>query len=171
MIRIHYDFTDGTELSYQQGLNMQDNFTTCCLDFFSFDTKCEDVVVVKQNGEYISRNELLSSEYVNYTDKEIRKEHNIQKMLKAASFKWKQGHLHSICVYIDNQEQLNKAFCLLMKHNQTIYQSGFSLCGRSSNYLFCDADNDWWLAVRDLRKEITLDELEKLLQNQKFNVK
>lgn len=167
MIKIHYDFTNDTELSYQEGLNKQDNFNTCCLDFFSFYHKCEDVIVVKQNGEYISRNELLSSEYVKYTDKQIREEHDILKMLKAGSFKWRQGALHRICVYIQNQEHLNKAFCLLMKYNQTIYQSGFGLTGPLANYLFCDTDNDWWLGVKDRRKEITLEELEALLQNQK----
>lgn len=132
--------------------------------FFSFDHKCEDVIVVKQNGEYISRNELLSSECVKYTDKEIREEHNILKMLKAGSFKWRQGPLHRICVYIHNQEHLNSAFCLLMKYNQTIYKSGFGLTDHLANYLFCDTDNDWWLGVKDRRKEITLEELETILK-------
>ena len=85
MIEIHFDFTDGTEISYDEGIKKGDNFTTCCLDFFCFDTDVDDVVVIKKNGDYISRNHLLLNDGA-YTSKEIRKEHNIQKMLKSHSF-------------------------------------------------------------------------------------
>lgn len=87
MISIHYDFTDGSEISYVEGLKKGDNFTTNCLDFFNFDTKADDVIVFNKNGKYISRNELLINDG-RYTSKEIRKEHNIHKMLINSSFIW-----------------------------------------------------------------------------------
>lgn len=85
MISIHFDYTDGTEISYYEGLKKKDNFSTCCLDFFSFDTDVSDVVVFTKNGKYVSRNELLQNTG-KFTDKEIRKEHNIHKMLVSGSF-------------------------------------------------------------------------------------
>ena len=88
MIKIHYDFTDGTEMSYVEGLKMGDNFSTCCLDFFTVENPASDVVIITQNGSSISRNELVNNEG-DYTAKEIRKEHNILKMFKAGSFDWK----------------------------------------------------------------------------------
>lgn len=88
MIKIHYDFTDGTEMSYVEGLKMGDNFSTCCLDFFTVENPASDVVIITQSGSSISRNELVNNEG-DYTAKEIRKEHNILKMFKAGSFDWK----------------------------------------------------------------------------------
>lgn len=44
MIFIHYDFHDGSELSYEEGLEKlknKESFATCCLDFFCFDIDCE----------------------------------------------------------------------------------------------------------------------------------
>lgn len=87
MIEIHWDFTDGTEVSYQQGLMLKDGFTTCCLDFFSNDTQVEDVIVVDRAGNWISKSVLLENTG-EYTDKEIRHEHNLHKMLVAGAFKW-----------------------------------------------------------------------------------
>ena len=87
MITIHFDFTDGTELSYIKGFELGDNFTTCCLDFFSFDTNVDDVIVLCNDGSKISRNELLLNDG-RYTDKQIRKSHNIHRMLVAGSFKF-----------------------------------------------------------------------------------
>jgi hypothetical protein len=87
MITIHYDFTDGTEVSYHQGILLKDNFTTHCLDFFCFDTPVDDVIVLSKYGGKISRNALLKPNP--WTDKEINKSHNIHKMLKANSFKWR----------------------------------------------------------------------------------
>ena len=86
MIKIHYDFTDGTEVSYKEGMELKDGFTTNCLDFFNWDEETDDVVVVNHRGNILSRNGLLVPGA--YTIKEIRKTHNIQKMLKANSFKW-----------------------------------------------------------------------------------
>lgn len=87
MITIHYDFTNGTEVSYKEGLELKDNFNTNCLDFFSFDEEVDDVIVIDKLGNSISRNDLLGN-VGNHTDKDIRVSHNIHKMLKANSFKW-----------------------------------------------------------------------------------
>lgn len=87
MIIINYDFVDGSEVSYAEGVELKDNFTTNCLDFFSFDLQVDDVVVVDKLGGVISRNGLLTDNY--YTSKEIRKEHNIQKILKSGGFNFK----------------------------------------------------------------------------------
>lgn len=83
MIIIHWDFTDGTELSYYEGLVKKDNFTTNCLDFFNMDIEVDDIIVLKKSGETISRKNIQ-----NHTNKEIRKAHNIHKMLVANSFKF-----------------------------------------------------------------------------------
>jgi len=84
MITIHFDFTDGTELSYYEGILKKDNFKTNCLDFFQFDTNVDEVIVVKKNGTKISRNNIQ-----NHTTKQIRREHNLHKMLVADTFIWK----------------------------------------------------------------------------------
>jgi hypothetical protein len=86
MIIIHFDYTDGTELSYQEGIEKGSNFTTCCLDFFSFDT-LDNVIVLQKDGSYIDRDELLTN-HNKYSSKEIRTSHNIQKLLKANAFKF-----------------------------------------------------------------------------------
>lgn len=83
MITIHYDFTDGTEISYIEGLLKKDNFTTNCLEFFNMDIDVDDVIVVNKSGKIISRKNIN-----NHTSKEIRKEHDIRKMLVANSFIW-----------------------------------------------------------------------------------
>jgi hypothetical protein len=84
MITIHWDFTNGTEVSYQEGLQLKDNFTTHCLDFFNMDINVDDVIVVNKDGLSISRKNIQ-----NHTNKQIRKSHNIHKMLIAGSFDWK----------------------------------------------------------------------------------
>lgn len=86
MIYIHYDFTDGTEVSYKEGLKLRDNFHTNCLDFFNWGESVDDVWVIRYDGSILSRNALLK--YGTYTSKEITKKHNIQKMLKANTFNW-----------------------------------------------------------------------------------
>lgn len=88
MITIHWDFTDGTEVSYIEGNQLKDNFTTSVLNFFTYDNEASDVVVVRSDGKKISRNELISNSGL-YTQKEIRKEHDIHKMLVSRSFNWK----------------------------------------------------------------------------------
>jgi len=84
MITIHYDFTDGTEVSYVDGILLEDNFTTCCLDFFNMDIDVDDVVVIRRAGNKISRKNIQHHS----PNKEIRKSHNIHKMLVAGSFTW-----------------------------------------------------------------------------------
>lgn len=86
MIFIHYDFTDGTEVSYHEGLKLKNGFTTNCLDFFNFDSEADDVLIIDKHGNTLSMNSLLVKNP--YTNKEIRTEHNIQKMFKANSFNW-----------------------------------------------------------------------------------
>lgn len=83
MITIHWDFKNGTEVSYIQGKSLIDNFTTHCLGFFNMDEKVDDVVVLRSDGRKISRKNIKD-----HTNKEIRKSHDIRKMLVAGSFKW-----------------------------------------------------------------------------------
>jgi hypothetical protein len=83
MIHIHWDYVDGTEVSYAEGLLLCDNFTTNCLDFFSNDIEA-DVIVMKKNGEFIQKSRLNKL----HSAKQIRLSHNILKMLKADSFSW-----------------------------------------------------------------------------------
>jgi len=83
MITIHYDFTDGSEVSYHEGLVLKDNFTTCCLDFFNFDIETDDIIIIKKDGKKISRRYIQK-----HSTKEIRNSHNIHKMFIAGSFQW-----------------------------------------------------------------------------------
>ena len=85
IIVIHYDFTDGSELSYIQGLNSKTAFTTHCLEFFS--TENINAIVVKKNGEYIKVKDLLENTGF-HTKKQIRKSHKLRKMLIANVFEW-----------------------------------------------------------------------------------
>ena len=84
-IIIHWDFTDGTEISYMEGLLREDGFTTSCIQFFTTEN---DARVVKKDGSYIDVLELLENTG-EYTDKEIRPAHNLVKMLVADAFEWK----------------------------------------------------------------------------------
>lgn len=83
MITILWDFTTGKEVSYQEGIKLKDNFTTNCLDFFNMDIEVDEVLVLRSNGKRISRKNIQQ-----HANKEIRKEHNIHKMLVAGSFNW-----------------------------------------------------------------------------------
>lgn len=83
MIIIHFDFKDGTEVSYMQGKLLRDNFTTHCLDFFNMYERVDDVIVLRSDGAKISRKEINK-----HIKKEIRKAHNIHKMLVSGSFNW-----------------------------------------------------------------------------------
>lgn len=89
MIKIHYDFVDGTEVSYLEGCKLKDNFTTNCLDFFNNDESVDDVIVVDKKGNTLSRKLLLKSGDLTYTNKDMREAHNLQKMLKANAFNWR----------------------------------------------------------------------------------
>ena len=83
MITIHFDFSDGTEVSYADGKLLKDNFTTHCLDFFNMDEQVDDVVVLRKDGRKISRKSINQ-----HTVKDIRPSHDIHKMLVAGSFEW-----------------------------------------------------------------------------------
>jgi hypothetical protein len=85
MITIHWDFSDGTEVSYMQGKLLGDNFKTHCLDFFNMDETSDDVVVLRSDGLKISRKNIQEHSF-----KEIRKMHNMHKMLVSGSFEWKE---------------------------------------------------------------------------------
>lgn len=89
MIKIHFDFTDGTEVSYLEGCNLKDNFTTNCLDFFNNDENVDDVVVIDKDSNTLSRKLLMTKGDLTYTNKDMRDAHNLQKMLKANSFNWR----------------------------------------------------------------------------------
>lgn len=83
MITIHYDFTNGTEISFIEGKQLGDNFTTNCLEFFNMNEPVDEVLVLRKNGTKISRKNIQ-----NHSVKQIRKEHNIYKMLISNTFTW-----------------------------------------------------------------------------------
>ena len=104
MIFIHWDYVNGTELSFIEGRNQcidGKGFETNVLNFFCWDylihsryptsgdsyalrnSNIQDVVVIKSDGEFISLRALH-----NHTDKEIRWVHNVSKMLVANAFVW-----------------------------------------------------------------------------------
>lgn len=85
VIRIHFDFEDGTELSYEEGKNCLGTFTTNCLEFFSTDNP--NALIVKRDGGRMSVEDLLNNDG-RFTDKEIRKSHDLRKMLNAGTFEW-----------------------------------------------------------------------------------
>ena len=82
MITIHYDFVDGFEVSFIQAeallaVDINSNFSTNCLNYFSFDYPCR---LIRKNGNHLLPGELLRNGHL-YTNKEIRKVHNISKIL------------------------------------------------------------------------------------------
>ena len=92
---ILYDYADDTKLaSYIEVLKKikdKDSYiVTNCITFFNFNLldKGYDVKVVKKNGEYILLSELLHGDST-YTEREIRKTHNVYKMLIADCFSFK----------------------------------------------------------------------------------
>lgn len=83
MIIIHWDYTDGSELSYIEGRKKKDNFTTCCLDFFNQEEPVDDVRVLRKDGGCISRNNLFLS-----TSKDLKRGLDIRKLLVGGTFKF-----------------------------------------------------------------------------------
>lgn len=88
-IIIHWDFTLGNEQAYatvkyklENMYSAENVIHTNCLDFFSCDYP--KTFLVRSDFTYISVDELLSNK-TSYP-KEIRKAHNLQKMLVAGSF-------------------------------------------------------------------------------------
>lgn len=94
-IIIQYDSSCEKCVSYVQVLEQISKSNalihTNCLDFFSFTylDKGYDVIVQKANGDYIILSELLCDAANQYTNKEIRKAHNVRKLLIANKFKFK----------------------------------------------------------------------------------
>ena len=70
-------------INHVDGLLKEDDFTTCCLEFFNMDIEVDEVVVVRRTGKKVSRKNIKK-----HTTKEIRKAHDIRKMLVAGSFNW-----------------------------------------------------------------------------------
>jgi hypothetical protein len=86
LITIHYDYTDGTEISFFEGKNTKDSFSTNCLQFFNNDEP-QNVKILRKNGDYIIKSDLFNDNF--HTDKEIRQGHNILKIFLANGLRWK----------------------------------------------------------------------------------
>lgn len=87
-IIIRYDFKLGDELPYSlamDALSKKIDFATNCLEFFN--TNNLGAVVVKSDGSSIKVSDLLNGSG-GYTMKEIRKAHNIHKILLSGGFNW-----------------------------------------------------------------------------------
>lgn len=71
-----------------------------------------------------------------------------------------------VCVYIENEAQLNEAKELLEKYGEEITEDGtFRLTSKLDNYLqlfICDLK---WCLLSKWRNQITLSELETILKN------
>jgi len=85
VIEIRWDFTKGDELSYSQGKECKDDFATNCLEFFSMDNPC--AYVVRMDNKKITVQALLKNDK-KHINKEMRKSHNIRKMLVSGAFEW-----------------------------------------------------------------------------------
>ena len=83
LIEIRLDFALGNELSYIEGLNCKHAFATHCLEFFSTDNP--NAYIIRRDGKSIYVRDVLDGLHC---DKQIRKEHNIRKMLLAGCFSW-----------------------------------------------------------------------------------
>lgn len=97
MILINYNFTTKNEVSFlevQEKIKERNinDIETNCLEFFNFDylNIVNDVIVLKKDNSYISLKDLLNNDEY-YTYKYIRQSHNVLKMLKANSFRFKKG--------------------------------------------------------------------------------
>lgn len=89
MITIHYDFTDGTEVSYLEGFNLWmegTHFTTHCLEFFRFEFG--DVTIISSKGVIVLKDLLLNDK--TYSKKHIRRSHDARKLLLEGSLIWKE---------------------------------------------------------------------------------
>ncbi|MCK9279196.1 MAG: hypothetical protein M0P71_01020 [Melioribacteraceae bacterium] len=96
LINITYDYTNSTNLSFaevEEAIKAGvENIHTTCLNFFDFAVLelGYDVIVVKKNLDSIILEDLLDSSTNVYTEKEIRRAHNVSKMLIAGAFKFKE---------------------------------------------------------------------------------
>lgn len=116
MITIHFDYIDGTEVSYSVGLNSGTEFTTNCLDFFSQDT-VTDVMVKKLDGSYILKSELLDITKVGeYYNEVVGIDTNILELLKNDNLLWKTptvdiDTLNNLKYMAEKQDELNIITC------------------------------------------------------------
>jgi len=146
MITIHYDFVNGTEKSYGEGheLLFEDehaSFTTNCLTFFS-NSFGDNVVVIDKHGRTIDRNELMSNKGHSYTDRFMRKAHNITKMLIANSFTWKQPNLDIV-----GKVRIDEIF----KHKDGVILGVIVLSGSvtvKNSFLF----NDKYYVIKNIKR-------------------
>lgn len=78
-----------------------------------------------------------------------------------------------VCVFIENEAQLQEAKELLEKYGENIYEPCFQVIKQEVfNFMFCDEENEWWLAIKnDSLELITLAELEQILIKNKQNGK
>lgn len=85
MIKIHWDFTDGTELSYvesKRAYKRGESFSTHSTAFFQAEY---DSILIKKSGETLRPSDLLRNSG-EFTEKEIRTAHNMERMLRAGAF-------------------------------------------------------------------------------------
>lgn len=96
-IIIQYDYSRGEVLSYIGVLKQIEAgaplIYTNCLEFFSFTYLDQgyEVEVRNTNGDYIKLSELLEDTKNEYTYKEIRKAHDVRKLLVANHFWFKEA--------------------------------------------------------------------------------
>lgn len=87
-IIIRYDYKLGDELPYAQALEALErgeDFATNCLEFFNADNLGAEVI--RKDGKHISVENLLNN-VGGHTQKHIRKEHNLHKILISGGFDW-----------------------------------------------------------------------------------
>ena len=87
-IIIRYDYKVGDELPYAQALEALErgeDFATNCLEFFNTDNL--GAFVIREDGKCIFVEDLLNN-VGGHTQKHIRKEHNLHKILISGGFDW-----------------------------------------------------------------------------------
>ena len=92
MIKVHFDFTDGTELSYSESINNRTtDFTTHSLEiidqWLTFDRLLPEIIVLRKDGSYIDVREVLNNDG-KYGDKYLTRDHSLALMIKASALKW-----------------------------------------------------------------------------------
>ena len=89
MIEVHFDYADGTELSWFDAKRHlakgADSFATHDLSFFSFDYDC---VLVRSDGIMLTPQDLIDDkEAMRYSRKVITKAHDLPKMLRSGAIR------------------------------------------------------------------------------------
>ena len=114
LIEIHYDHTDGNEVSYQEGLHLARlmlPFSTCCLEFVCSDyLKTHSVIILNKRGSYIDLDELMDNTGI-YTDKIITTEHNLRRLLVGGAFHtWVKKPVSENVLSVENTEVSKDTF-------------------------------------------------------------